>query len=331
MMQDSDQNKKTRLLLYIGIINLSLILLVCITLALVFNVSVNVTGSGKTDLVLCITPDEPLPAGQVQSILGQKRSTSAFAGNETPKSTGEAGGLNSGFGVFDSDQAWLTETKVNIFQHNDLRVLTDGTGSADHVIAPGTSNHYVFTLKNDKNRDVRYQLLISAGNDSEYQIPVDIGVKDPRGKELVTNGKTRIGEFGDIVQLGSLAANSEESYSIDWEWVFENGTDDYDTMLGDIAVDEEIPCHVNITVVAEFDDESQQTSTIIPQSSTDVGKPDESSTHEKSDHAEESSKTDTSKTGDSSGVTVVIAVSMLIFAAAVVTVVMLTQRKRKKD
>lgn len=156
------------------------------------------------------------------------------------------------FTVTDSDKTWTTLTDVNIFEHGDSAVQSDGSGEAHYVIAPGTKNDYTFSIRNNKNVNIKYYLEITGGNDSEYAIPVELEIFDSKG-ESMTGKEVMISDFTDVVRESTLYGNSSEEYTIKWKWDFERGVDDYDTMLGNTAVEEEIACHININVVAEYD------------------------------------------------------------------------------
>lgn len=156
------------------------------------------------------------------------------------------------FTVTDSDKTWTTLTDVNIFEHGDSAVQSDGSGEAHHVIAPGTRNDYTFSIRNNKNINIKYYLEIAGGNDSDYAIPVELEIFDSNG-ESMTGREVMISDFKDVVKESTLYGNSSEEYTIKWKWDFERGSDDYDTMLGNTAVDEEIACHININVIAEYD------------------------------------------------------------------------------
>ena len=219
---------------YIGLTAIVLAFLVVVTAVVVINIAVSVTGSRQPDMVLNIT--------------GGNAGTLAAASAQDNESVEL---LQNAFSVYDEDQVWTTNTKINLFEHSDPHVKSDGTGNAENVIAPGTSNEYVFTLKNEKDKLLRYAMRLYGDNDSEYKIPVKIRLVD-----LSSDGN--VSKYSDIDDLmlervGTIDAGGERSYRIDWEWEYENGTDKYDTKLGNLAVDEEIPCHVTLMIAAAQD------------------------------------------------------------------------------
>ena len=182
-------------------------------------------------------------------------SSNADASSVEDSDHGQDIGEGDLFTVTDADQTWTTLTDVNIFEHGDSAVQSDGSGEARHVIAPGTKNDYTFSIQNNKNVNIKYYLEITGGNDSKYAIPVELEIFDSNG-ESMTGKEVMISDFTDVVKESTLYGNSSEEYTIKWKWDFERGSDDYDTMLGDTAVDEEIACHININVIAEYDYEN---------------------------------------------------------------------------
>ncbi len=217
---------------------------VLITTVLVINISVPVSKSREPDMVICIASGQP---GLAHTSVRQGEET------VTPPSASLYGQETY---VFNSDSLWQTNSKVNIFEHNDPHVKSDGTGEANNVIAPGTSNEFTFSLKNDTSDDLVYRLEITGDNDTKYKIPVKVRVRDLSGNYPDTP-LTDIDGFR-LIQGAVVGGNQERNYQLDWEWIFD-GDDEYDTMLGNAAVNEEISCHININVVAEAVDISAMT------------------------------------------------------------------------
>ncbi len=239
------------------------------------------------------------------------------------------------FYASDKDVIWGTSTQVNIFDHGDPHVQTDGTGKAAHLVAPGTKNDYVFSLSNEFDRDITYHLEISGANDSHLTIPVMVEVLDDKGNQL-TDGKILIKDFKTILDSGTISGQHSKNYSINWEWVFENGTDDYDTFLGDTAVDEEIACHMNINVVAEFDDPTP--SYPSAPSSPDDSNPTypsypsgpDNSTPTYPSYPEQSNPDDRPVlTGDNTGNDALIYFIIIVGSATVVLFIVITVKKKK--
>ncbi len=330
--------------LRLGTVNILLTIFILITLVIIVNMCLTISGGTHTDAVINITqtaPDRPglAPSGEQNSAetpTSPQSKTEEESSNAKTESEGSTdakinvGGSGStpedskegeALRVFDKDKTWSTTTDINIFEHNDPRVKSDGTGEAKHVIAPGTSNTYTFTVANDKDFPIAYKLTIEGGNDSRFTIPIWVQVTSPDGADM-TGGKVLLKEFKEIGEFNTLKAGQSKLYSIWWEWPFERGEDEYDTSLGDTAVDEEIACHMTINVLAEYDLSGDTSVKPVDVSS----EPEESV----SDVAVESKPGDAVLTGDSL-LPAVIFTGLLVAAAIVMVILVASSRKKKKD
>ncbi|MEE3405477.1 MAG: DUF6273 domain-containing protein, partial [Acutalibacteraceae bacterium] len=179
-------------------------ILIAVTGIIVMNVSVFQSANPVPDKVILVTSGVP----------------QYFAGAQPGHSGADAPLTNEqvGLSVFDNSLVWQTNTLVNIFEHNDPRVKSDGTGKAHYVIAPGTSNRYIFTLRNDKEKPIRYQLRIEGGNDSQYTIPVNLKILDPYGKSMLGDDPILIKDMEDIVRMGSYVQDDPAKRKpIEWQ------------------------------------------------------------------------------------------------------------------
>lgn len=266
----------------IATVNILLIIFILITLIIIANVSIMISGNLHTDMVINITqtaPDRPTYAppqqetepetpdtppeteSEEQGVVGEPADEAnanidiGEAATHTKDETEEEDNnpiAGDAMRVFDKDKTWSTTTDINIFEHNDPRVKSDGTGDSAHVIAPGTSNTYTFTLENNKQFPIEYKLTVEGANDSRFWIPVWVDVKSPTGKSI-SGGTVKLADLGKIGEYNTLKPGESKLYTIWWEWPFERGEDEYDTSLGDKAVEEEIACHMTINVIAEYD------------------------------------------------------------------------------
>ena len=87
-----------------------------------------------------------------------------------------------GYEVSDAKQVWTTDTQGEVFHltydkdKQELTVVSDGTFKREnaHVIAPGTSEDYKFTVANKGSADLKYLVYLEAWIDA----------KDNEGKDL---------------------------------------------------------------------------------------------------------------------------------------------------
>lgn len=139
-------------------------------------------------------------------------------------------------------------------------------GNEDHLIAPGTSNIYQFTLANTGDVALDYTLTMEAYvTGTDLWIPVNARVWDYTNRYLVGSADEMpdVMELNTVDETGVLGAGKYAVYNLEWEWPFEredeNGditeNDIYDTMLGNLAVDEDLVLHIVIRTTAEYDED----------------------------------------------------------------------------
>lgn len=166
-----------------------------------------------------------------------------------------------GFEVTDNEGVWEQNQQVEIF-----KIKYDETGEVtvdgidDKLIAPGTSNLYNFTLKNTGNVPLDYILTTEVEfSNQEYSLPVSVRLNDSNGKYIIGSADA----FDDAVKLNAvgekagISPKSFVNYSLEWKWPFESETDAYDTLLGNMAVNEDLVMTVKINVRAEANIDSE--------------------------------------------------------------------------
>ena len=164
-----------------------------------------------------------------------------------------------GFEASDDNGVWSTETAVEIFHvsyENGEQVVTVKSDNGDKVIAPGTESSYTFKLSNTGNVALDYTVETEA-----YFTPEDV-VIPVTGRLNRYDGKWIVGgkdEYVDVPVLdtaadsATLGAGKYTYYTLDWVWPFESGNDEYDTMLGNLAVGEDLVFTVVIKTTATAD------------------------------------------------------------------------------
>ena len=133
-------------------------------------------------------------------------------------------------------------------------------GNEDKLFAPGTSNLYQFTLANTGDVALDYYMTMEAyyvGTD--LWIPIEARVWDYNNKYLVgsPDNKVDVLELNKVEESAELGAGRYAVYNLEWEWPFERGDDAYDTMLGNLAVDNDLELHVVIRTVAVHDNDPE--------------------------------------------------------------------------
>ena len=132
--------------------------------------------------------------------------------------------------ITDKDGHWEANTDIDIF------------GGA--VLKPGTNGEYLFTVNDPSSFEMEADIsLTSFYGEGEKNLPILI-------YELKVNGvKTEFTrtEKGYSARNIKLNAKERSSFMLGWEWEFEAGQDDEDTVAGILG--EEYCC--TITIIAE--------------------------------------------------------------------------------
>ena len=179
-----------------------------------------------------------------------------------PRLTAEAGGSTAGqsgeyrgeMQVYDDKQVWSSETQVDLFRDS-----YNGTAKSDNgekIIAPGTSNFYNFTLKNNGNIPLDYSVSLKVdaypeGQEANTAVPLEWRLLSGDGAVVSDwqdyNGRTA------VLKQAALDVRRQDNYSIEWRWIFEQGriVDENDTNMGNMAVREPLGVNAVIYVYAE--------------------------------------------------------------------------------
>ncbi|MBR5447914.1 MAG: hypothetical protein IKV40_05780 [Clostridia bacterium] len=172
-----------------------------------------------------------------------------------------------GFEVDDERNAWTTETQVEIFKlsyENGEAKITVASSDGDKVIAPGTENAYTFKLKNTGNVALDYTVDVDAYvTPDDVSLPVTARLNRYDGEWIVGSGEgyVDIPTLDTAYDSGVLGAGKYTYYTLDWQWPFESGNDEYDTLLGNLAAEGE---DITLTIVIKTTAEADYTETGSP-------------------------------------------------------------------
>lgn len=183
---------------------------------------------------------------------------------------------NPGFEAVDDQTVWSTNTHVEIFKisyENGEQVITVNSDNKDKVIAPGTESSYSFKLKNTGNVALDYTVEVDAYfTPSDVVIPVTGRISRYDG-EWLAGGRD---EYASVSVLDSakdsdiLGAGNYTYYTLDWVWPFESGDDEYDTLLGNMATEQELTFTIVIKTIATESDDPDAGSGIKPPKTGDM-------------------------------------------------------------
>ena len=185
---------------------------------------------------------------------------------------------NAGFEVSDEQTVWNTATEIEIFKVSYLngeKVVTLNSDNGESVIAPGTENSYTFKLKNTGDVAVDYTVAVEAYfTPEEIELPIIGRLNRYDSKWLVGDLQNyeEILALNGVEDSATLGAGKYTYYTLDWLWSYESGNDELDTMLGNMAVDEELALTIVISTIATASDDPNDDSGITPPQTGDDSK-----------------------------------------------------------
>lgn len=216
---------------------------------------------------------------QNSSSQGGDRNADANAAAESSTASGQTtSSFAPSFTAYDENTVWQTETEVEIFkmsydnESGEITVQNNNDG-IDKLLAPGTSNEYTFTLENSGNVPLDYTMSMEASFGTEYTIPVYARVRQYDGSYLLGSAQNMRDalDINTVGDSGVLGVGRCAVYTLEWEWPFEQDADEYDTMLGNLAVDDDITFTVKILTKAEADPDPENSDQGLP--NVDPSKP----------------------------------------------------------
>ena len=161
------------------------------------------------------------------------------------------------------------------YKNNTGSVTVGGSNSStDKLIAPGTSNKYQFTLENPGDVALDYTLSMEANiTGTDETIPVKVRVWDYENKYLLGSSE----QMKDVLDLSTvneksvLGAGRSAVYTLEWKWPFEQDNDEIDTILGNLASEDDIALEVNINTIAQYNGNPDNNSVglMVPQTGDD--------------------------------------------------------------
>ena len=161
------------------------------------------------------------------------------------------------FRTYDENTVWSGETDIEIFRvtyENGSGQVTVNSENGDKLLAPGTENTYSFALENTGNNALEYTMSMEAYfTDGTHVIPVEARVRSHEGGYLCGTAEEYVPvlELNQVHDEGTLRVGYIMPYTLEWRWPFEID-DEYDTMLGNLAVEEDISLTIIIRTTASY-------------------------------------------------------------------------------
>ena len=170
----------------------------------------------------------------------------------------------------DPEQIWKKETDVEIFKTsyvNGQQEITVQSGNGDKIVAPGTENSYTFKLKNTGNVALDYEVNLDFYTGmSNAKIPLECRVHRYDGTWIAGEEDewVSIDQLNDVVDNHTVGSGRYTTYTFDWRWPFEAGSDAYDTTLGNTALEQDVTLTLEINTRAEISGNPEAIDGIIP-------------------------------------------------------------------
>ena len=131
---------------------------------------------------------------------------------------------------YDLNQIFVDDKNGNYIYQNTLHIFTNPAFEFKNVIAPGSSNTYVFEVHNNSQINIKYDIETIEVNryniNLKYRLKINNNYVVGNDDSWVSANKLR-----DIGRR--LSSNSSHKYSLEWKWDYESGNDRNDTYIGE--------------------------------------------------------------------------------------------------
>lgn len=201
----------------------------------------------------------PLNNSKFNNTADLNKSSDKSTGGQN-NSSSETKLVSPGFEISDDSTVWSTNTQVEIFRvsyENGEQVITVNSDNGKKVIAPGTENSYTFKLKNTGNVALDYTVAVEAYfTPADIVIPITARINRYDGLWVAgdKNNYADISELNGSEDKSTLGAGRYSYYTLDWLWPYESGNDSLDTMLGNMAVNQDLTLTIVIKTTAQISD-----------------------------------------------------------------------------
>ena len=147
------------------------------------------------------------------------------------------------------------DTKLELFSveyENESGEITVRGAEGQEVIAPGTSVDYTIRLSNKDKVALDYSLVPDISFTSKYDIPIVFRMIDEDGNYIIGDAKTwaSADDAKALFETGTILKGQSVEYVFQWQWLFESGNDEYDTLLGTMSDIENIGVSVSFELAA---------------------------------------------------------------------------------
>lgn len=154
----------------------------------------------------------------------------------------------------DVDRDYHSIMNLELFKtsyNNNQGKMTVKSSKGDKVLAPGTDGDCVFSVKNTSDKNLNYRMDIRGNLDSQDSlVPIEMCVV--RGNHLGDSMEWKnISSLDESFSMNDLSVGDDVAYTIYWRWPYEKNSDEVDTSLGNLTVNQNLDYTVEVQIVAE--------------------------------------------------------------------------------
>lgn len=263
-MQSSNTKRRKYLWTLLGIL---LLFIVASSIALISRLNTFLlTDSGAINLISGEMNEYQINSGKNSK---KENNAKAFEGAEVSLPT-------ESLETLDDQVIWETDTEIEIFKvsyENDENVIPVKSDNEEKVIAPGTENSYTFKLKNTGELALDYKINVEAYfTPEETEIPITWRISRYDEKWLIGDREQfqNISDIKTAEDEGIVGAGRYIYYTLDWQWLFEGGDDDLDTLLGNMATEQDLTLTIKIETMAESSEDIYNNTGILSPKTGDI-------------------------------------------------------------
>lgn len=139
--------------------------------------------------------------------------------------------------VGDGISKWASNTNIDLFKssyENSKAETNVKSKNGDKVVAPGTTNVYLFTISNKGNVPLNYTIEVKALT-NVFADGLPITVRMRKGSEWLIGGETEWSNVTDVDSVtcqSVLKAENSDVYAFEWKWEYESADNSLDTAYG---------------------------------------------------------------------------------------------------
>lgn len=140
------------------------------------------------------------------------------------------------------------------YDNNGNIVVSSGSKLDDKVIAPGTENEISFQVENNTNRVLYYIVNMNAYfSCDDVQLPINVSLKRYDGASIYGASQNYLlDNFKNVKDEYALKPNRYSYYTFKWDWPFEQGNDELDTLLGNMSSENPLTLTISLDFEALF-------------------------------------------------------------------------------